>query len=43
MIHVWLIRYSDNSLECSSKTYEEVVQIAEKHIRDTDLTYVIIE
>lgn len=43
MIHIWLIRYSDGSMECSSGDYEEVVRIAEEHVRDTDLTYVIIE
>lgn len=43
MIHIWLIRYSDGTLECSSKEYDEVVRIAEDHIRDTDLTYTIIE
>ena len=43
MIHIWLIRYSDETLECSSKEYDEVVRIAEDHIRDTDLTYTIIE
>lgn len=43
MIHIWLFRYSDGTLECSSKEYDEVVRIAEDHIRDTDLTYTIIE
>lgn len=43
MIHIWMIRYSDGSLECSSKAYEEVVRIAEGHIKGTDLTYLIIE
>lgn len=43
MIHIWLIRYSDGTLECSSEEYDEVVRIAEGHIRDTDLTYMIIE
>lgn len=43
MIHIWLIRYSDGSLECSSKEYEEVVRIAEEHIEGTDLTFLIIE
>lgn len=43
MIHIWLIRYSDGTLECSSEEYGEVVRIAEDHIKGTDLTYVIIE
>ena len=43
MVHVWMIRYSDESLECSSREYEEVVKIAEEHVRGTDLSYVIIE
>lgn len=43
MVHVWVIRYSDGNLECSSEAYEEVVRIAEDHIEGTDLTYVIIE
>ena len=43
MIHIWLIRYSDGTLECSSKKYDEVKQIAESYIRGTDLTYVIVE
>lgn len=43
MVHVWMIRYSDGSLECSSREYEEVVKIAEEHVRGTDLSYVIIE
>ena len=43
MIHIWVIRYSDGSMECSSKTREEVVQIAEEHVKGTDLTYLIIE
>lgn len=43
MIHVWIIRYSDGTLVCSTADYEGVVRIAEEHIRDTDLTYLIIE
>ena len=43
MIHIWLIRYSDGTIECSSKEYDEVVRIAEEHIKGTDLTYKIIE
>lgn len=43
MIHIWVIRYSDGTLECSSKEYDEVVRIAEDHIRGTGLAYVIIE
>lgn len=43
MTHVCLIRYSDGTLEYSSKEYDEVVRIAEEHIKGTDLTYVIIE
>ena len=43
MIHIWLIRYSDGTIECSSKEYDEVVRIAEEHIRGTDLSYLIIE
>lgn len=43
MIHIWMIRYSDGTLECSSEEYEEVVRIAEEHIKGTDLTYLIIE
>lgn len=43
MIHVWLIRYSDGTLECSSREYEDVVRIAEEHIKGTDLTYLIIK
>ena len=43
MVHVWMIRYSDGSLECSSREYEEVAKIAEEHVRGTDLSYVIIE
>lgn len=43
MIHIWLIRYSDGTLECSSKSYQQVVEIAEEHIEGTDLTYLIIE
>lgn len=43
MIHIWLIRYSDGTLECSSEEYGEVIQIAEDHIKGTDLTYVVIE
>lgn len=43
MIHIWLIRYTDGTLECSSEEYEEVVRIAEEHIKGTDLTYQIIE
>ncbi len=43
MIHIWLIRYSDGTLACSSRDYEEVVRIAEEHVSGTDLTYVIIE
>lgn len=43
MIHIWLIRYSDGTSECSSGEYEEVVRIAEEHIIGTDLVYVIIE
>mgnify|MGYP005789045589 FL=1 len=43
MVHVWMIRYSDGSLECSSREYEEAVKIAEEHVRGTDLSYVIIE
>lgn len=38
-----MIRYSDGSLECSSREYEEVVKIAEEHVNGTKLTYVIIE
>lgn len=43
LIHIWVIRYSDGSLECSSMEYKEVVRIAEKHIQGTNLTYLIIE
>ena len=43
MIHIWVIRYSDGTLECSSEEYEEVVRIAEEHIKGTDLSYLIIE
>ena len=43
MIHVWIIRYSDGTLACSTEDYEGVVRITEEHIRDTDLTYLIIE
>lgn len=43
MIHIWLIRYSDGTIECSSKEYNEVVRIAEEHIKGTDLAYMIIE
>lgn len=43
MIHVWIIRYSDGTLACSTEDYEGVVRTAEEHIRDTDLTYLIIE
>lgn len=43
MIHIWLIRYSDGTIECSSEEYEEVARIAEEHIKGTDLTYLIIE
>lgn len=43
MIHVWIIRYSDGTLTCSTEDYDGVVQIAEEHIRGTDLTYMIIE
>ena len=43
MIHICLIRYSDGTIECSSKEYDEVVQIAEEHIKGTDLAYMIIE
>lgn len=43
MIHIWGIRYSDGTLECSSEEYEEVVRIAEEHIKGTDLSYLIIE
>ena len=43
LIHIWLIRYSDGNLECSSREYEEVVKIAEEHVKGTELTYVIIE
>lgn len=43
MIHVWIIRYSDGTLSCSTEDYEGVVRIAEEHIKDTDLTYLIIE
>lgn len=43
LIHIWLIRYSDGTLECSSGEYKEVVKIAEEHVRGTDLSYVIIE
>ncbi len=43
LIHIWLIRYSDGTLGCSSKEYDEVVRIAEEHIKGTDLTYKIIE
>ena len=43
MVHVWVIWYSDGNLECSSGEYEEVVKIAEEHVRGTDLSYVIIE
>ena len=43
MIHIWVIRYSDETLGCSSKEYDEVVRIAEEHIKGTDLTYKIIE
>ena len=43
MIHIWLIRYSDGTSECSSREHEDVVRIAEEHIKGTDLTYLIIE
>ena len=43
LIHIWLIRYSDGNLECSSGEYEEVVKIAEEHVKGTDLSYAIIE
>lgn len=43
LIHIWLIRYSDGTLECSSREYKEVTKIAEEHVRGTDLAYVIIE
>ena len=43
MIHIWLIRYSDGTSECSSREYEEVVKIAEEHVKGTELTYAIIE
>lgn len=43
MIHIWLIGYSDGTIECSSKEYDEVVRIAEEHIKGTDLAYMIIE
>lgn len=43
MICVYIIRYSDGTLACSSKEYDEVVRIAEEHIKGTDLTYKIIE
>ena len=43
MIHIWLIRYSDGSTECSTGEYEEVVRTAEEHNIGTDLVYVIIE
>ena len=43
MIHIRLIRYSDGTIECSSKEYDEVVRIAEEHIKGTDLAYMIIE
>ena len=43
MIHIWVSRYSDGSLECSSESYKEVVRIAEEHIKGTDLSYLIIE
>lgn len=43
MIHIWMIRYSDGILECSSEEYDEVIQIAEDRIRGTDLAYVIVE
>lgn len=33
MTHVWLIRYSDGTLACSSKEYDEAVRIAEEHIK----------
>ena len=43
MIHIWMIRYSDGTSECSSREYENVVKIAEEHVRGTGLSYVIIE
>lgn len=43
MIHIWLIRYPDGTIECSSKEYDEVVRIAEEHIKGTDLACMIIE
>lgn len=43
MPHIWLIRYSDGNLECSSGEYEEVVRLAEARIKGTALSYVIIE
>lgn len=43
MIHIWLIRYSDGTSECSSREYEKVVKIAEEHVKGTELTYEIIE
>lgn len=43
MIHVWIIRYSDGTLVCSTEDYDGVVRIAEEYIRGTDLSYLIIE
>lgn len=43
MIHVWLIRFSDGSMECSSGLYQQVLQIAKEHVNGTNLTYLIIE
>lgn len=41
LIHVWWIRYSDGVLACCSSGYEKAVEMAEKHIKGTDLTYLI--
>lgn len=43
MIHVWLIRFSDGSMECSSGPYQQVLRIAKEHVKGTNLTYLIIE
>ena len=41
LICVYIIRYSDGALACCSESYEAAVRMAEKHIKGTDLTYVI--
>lgn len=41
LICVYIIRYSDGSLACCSKSYEAAARMAEEHVKGTDLTYVI--